>query len=457
MSYTITKTNGVTIGTILDGTINTSATSLTLVGRNYSNYGQIMTDNLVQMLENFAYNISPSNPLEGQLWWNTGDKRLRVWTGAEYKVVSSCTAQTTAPSTTLAGDLWWDTANDQLYVYNGTTPFAIGGWVLIGPGYSKINGKSGALREVLTDNAAGLHTVVSIWIDDTRIGIISEDSEFTPAAPIAGFSTIKPGYNMSSVGIFSGTANNASFLGNQPAASYMRNDINNTVTGSLTMNNDSGITIGVGNDLQLSVTGIHSQVKNLSSGGNLSLHTNVSGTDTRSLHIKGTDGLVEVFGDPTTDMGVATKQYVDNSFIDSVLTGVPVAPTAPFGTANTMVATTEFVVLNSGFYSYKIYDGNNHMWMSNVGGVGAANLVINGTTVMTSTVSGVDLKNGATATTQTQDYNTTGNARVATTQFVKTATQWWDGSAKWVSTDAPDAGVNDIGSNDGDIWFQREL
>lgn len=457
MSYTITKTNGVTIGTILDGTVDNTHTSLSLVGRNYSNYGQIMTDNLVALLENFAYNISPSNPLEGQLWWNTGDKRLRVWTGTAYKIVSSCTAQGTAPDTEIAGDLWWDTDNDQLYVYNGLAPFNATGWILIGPGYSKLNGKSGALREVLTDNAAGLHTVVSIWIDGTRIGIISEDTEFTLAAPISGFTTIKPGYNMSSVGIFSGTANNASYLGNQPAASYMRNDIDNTVQGSLTMLNDAGITIGVGSDLQLTVNGIHSHIKNITSGGNISINNTVAGVDTRAIHIKGSDGLVEVFGNPTTDMGVATKKYVDDSFIDSVLTGVPVAPTAPYGTANAMLATTEYVRSNSGFYEYKIYSGTTHMWVSDNGSVAEANLVIDGTTVMTALTSGVSLNDGATATTQSQDYDTTGDNKLATTQFVKTATTWWDGSAKWVSTDAPDAGVNDIGSNDGDIWFQREV
>jgi hypothetical protein len=67
MSYTITKTDGTTLGTILDGTINTSFTSLTLIGRNYANYGQLIANNLVKLVENFAYSSSPSNPLAGQL------------------------------------------------------------------------------------------------------------------------------------------------------------------------------------------------------------------------------------------------------------------------------------------------------------------------------------------------------------------------------------------------------
>ena len=130
MSYTITRTNGTVLGTIADGTYDNSHTSLTLVGRNYSNYGQIMTNNLVRMIENSSYTISPSNPLSGQLWWDSGNSLLKVYTGSIWKIVSSCTSQATAPSTTIAGDLWWDSVNQQLYVYNGTSPYNSAGWIL---------------------------------------------------------------------------------------------------------------------------------------------------------------------------------------------------------------------------------------------------------------------------------------------------------------------------------------
>jgi hypothetical protein len=153
---------------------------------------------------------------------------------------------------------------------------------------------------------------------------------------------------------------------------------------------------------------------------------------------------------PTANLHAATKQYVDNRFINANLWGVSTAITAPLGTANTMVATTEFVVNNSGFYKYKIYSGSSHMWVDST----SANIVINGTIVATASASGFNLYNGATATTQGQTYATSGNALVATTQFVKTATTWWGGSAKFVSNAAPVPGVNDVGSNNGDFWFQ---
>jgi hypothetical protein len=127
----------------------------------------------------------------------------------------------------------------------------------------------------------------------------------------------------------------------------------------------------------------------------------------------------------------------------------------PSNTANTAIATTEFVVNNSGFLTNKIYQGNSYVEILDSGS-GALTVVVDGATVATASGSGFNLQNGATAITQTQTYSSAGNAAVATTQYVRSAGQWWGGSAKFVSTSAPDAGVNDIGSNNGDFWFQYQ-
>lgn len=452
MAYKILTTNGTQLGTILDGTVDTAQTSLTLVGRNYSNYGQIMTNNLVSLLENFAYEIEPSNPLSGQLWWDTSAKLLKVYTGTYFKIISSATAQNSdivgAPSTVVAGDIWWDTYAEQLYVYDGTTPYDVAGWKLVGPVWSKVNGKSGALWEQITDTGSAIHNVVSLYIDGTRTAIISQDSEFTPGTAITGFTTIKTGHNLHSSETFWGTANNASYLGGVIASNYFRTDINNSSTGNLRIVNDSGVTIGAGLDLTLSVSGVDASITN-NSDGDINLVTN----STTYLTVNGASGVIEVAADPTTTLGIATKNYVDSSFVDATLTGVSTAITMPASTANTAIATTEFVVNNSGFLKNKIYQANSFLEITD-SGTGSANLAIDGTSVMTASASGVNLIAGATAATQAQTYTSTGNAAVATTQYVRTAGEWWGGSAKFVSTDAPELGVNDTGSHDGDFWFQ---
>lgn len=466
MSYNITKTNGVTIGTIADGTYNDTATSLTLVGRNFSNYGQIMTNNLVSLVENFAYNISPSNPLAGQLWWDTGTSRLKVYTGSQFKIISSATAQATPPNTTIAGDIWWDTSEEQLYVYNGTSPFNEAGWILVGPPWKKTKGKSGAIWEQITDTLSSVHDVVSLYLNGTRTAIISRDSEFTPNVAITGFSTIKTGHNLASSQTLWGTANNASYLGDVPAANYLRSDSNDTTSGTLGVLNDDGLTVGVGSDLSLKVNGNDVEVRNQTNNGDINIFANVAGVDSAVISIDGATKAT-TFNGPITASGAlsitANADITGSMTVSGTLdvTGNATAPTQAYGTADTTVATTEFVINNSGFLTNKIYgDGNgvNSTTFIEVNdtGTGNARVVIDNTTIATGSASGLNLSNGAEAVTQPDTYSGSGNTRIATTQFVKTATQWWDGSAKFVSTDEPNPGVNDVGSNDGDIWFQRE-
>jgi len=474
MAYTITKTNGVTLGTIADGTVDDPAsggvTSLVLVGRNYSNYGQIMTDNLVALLENFANSISPSEPLPGQLWWNTSDDRLRVYTGTEFKVVSSCTAQTTAPSTTVAGDLWWETDEEQLFVYNGTSPYTSAGWILVGPPYKKTKGKGGAIWEQITDTVALVHDVISIYKNGTRLAIITTEDNWQPAVSITGFTTLRTGHNLSSAQTLWGTANNASYLGGALPGSYLRSDQNDTTSGTFGVLNDTGVTVGEHSDLQLKVNGNNIEVRNATLDGDISVFVNDGTVDTAAITVDGATTNVTTNNNLTVgnDLSVTSDATITGDLAVtgvSAFTGNVTAPTQGAGTADTTVATTEFVINNSGFLKNKIYDGGNaavaNTFLSVTDtGTGSATLQIDGTQVMSATAVGVHLESGATTDTQPDTYNGTGNAAVATTQFVKTATTWWGNashrSAKVVSTDAPNAGVNDGGTNDGDFWFQRE-
>lgn len=78
MSYTIVKTDGAVLTTIANGTINTTSTSISLPGRNYAGYGEYLDTNFVHILENFADNTVPSNPIRGQLWYNTSTNTMCI-------------------------------------------------------------------------------------------------------------------------------------------------------------------------------------------------------------------------------------------------------------------------------------------------------------------------------------------------------------------------------------------
>ena len=81
MTYYVNKTNGVAI-VIPDGTKDTTSTSLVLLGRLASNYGENQNENFVRLLENFAFSTSPTNPITGQLWYDTVNTVMKVYDSA---------------------------------------------------------------------------------------------------------------------------------------------------------------------------------------------------------------------------------------------------------------------------------------------------------------------------------------------------------------------------------------
>jgi hypothetical protein len=162
MAYTVNKTSGAVLATVSDGTIDTT-TDLVLVGKNYAGYGEFLNENYVKLLENFANTTQPGAPLAGQMWWDTTNSLLKVYTGSTFKTVSSSTASSTAPSTSVTGDLWWDTSNGQLKIYNGSS------FTTIGPAFTSGTGTSGAIVEVVTDNGAVDHVVVKLFVSSTVV------------------------------------------------------------------------------------------------------------------------------------------------------------------------------------------------------------------------------------------------------------------------------------------------
>lgn len=309
MAYTVNKTNGSVLATVADGTIDTT-TDLVLVGKNYAGYGEFLNENTVKMLENFANTTAPSSPLAGQLWWDTTGSLLKVYNGSSFKTISASTASASQPSTNVTGDLWWDTTNGQLKVYNGSA------FVTVGPTFTAAQGTSGAIVETVTDSGATDHVVVKLFSGGTVVGTVSKDAQFTPQSAIAGFATISPGIQVSSTvsgAKFQGTATDSDALGGIAAANYLRSNANDTTSGTLGILNDTGMSLGVDADLTMSVSGSNVQVKNVTSDGDIIFNVNDGGSDTTAMTIDGATARVLLAGDPSANLGAATKQYVDNS------------------------------------------------------------------------------------------------------------------------------------------------
>lgn len=309
MAYTINKTNGSVLTTIADGTIDNTA-DLTLVGKNYSGYGEILNENFVKLMENFASSGGPASPLAGQLWWDLSTKTLKVHTGTNWKIISGSTASSTEPSNKTLGDLWFDTTSTQLKIYNGTT------WTLIGPSYTSGTGTSGAVIDTVLDTNGASHVVVKYYVNETIVAVLSKDADFQPQTTIPGFSTVSPGMTLSTSVVnagFNGTASNADALDNLSSTQFVRSDANATMTGTLGVSNDTGLTVGVDSDLRLGVSGSDVYLTNNTSNGDVYFRVNKAGVLTQALFIDGATGYVYATTPAAADNStrVATTAYVD--------------------------------------------------------------------------------------------------------------------------------------------------
>ena len=321
MPYTINFTDVTNKGsvTVEDNEINVS-TSLSLVGRNTTSYGVEFNQNFLKILENFANASSPSNPVEGQLWYDTtvGSEQLRVYDGTNWVAsggLKKATNQPEAASST-TGDLWVDTDNQQLYLYTGS------GWTLIGPEYA--GGLSTGVSPVTIlaqDNKE--YTALQVDINAKPVAIISADT-FTARAEINGFGQINPGINLSTADItgdgaarFYGPAEQAENLvvaGTKvPAANFLRGDVVSTTTKQLKVNTDDGIILGSGNQVALGVEGQIGVVSHNTSGASLDFRVNDQGTTKTVMRVDSTTNVGINNTAPSEALDVTGKIKVSDS------------------------------------------------------------------------------------------------------------------------------------------------
>jgi hypothetical protein len=342
--------------TVQEGNVNTVDTSLTLVGRNFPSYGQVLAQDLVHLLENFSSSSPPNNPIEGQLWFDTTDlnsKKLKINDGtaqaATWYPVGGVHQQANEPVNTQIGDIWVDTSNNQLKIFNGAD------FTLIGPNYSNAL-KSGSYATTATDILGGSHNIVINYINGNAIEIISQDA-FTPLQIIDGFSTIKSGSNVTGKNLgtlvspsyaqYNGVASQAAALQQTvptlqtvSANNFVRNDINQKISGILNVGNDGGITIGLDPTIIIQRDDQYrGTFLNTYNGGEFRFQIVKDNIKNSILTIKGTSKRVGInTASPTADLDVngnvslsgnlystgsayvSHNLYVSNAYVASTLT-----------------------------------------------------------------------------------------------------------------------------------------
>lgn len=121
MSYTINFSTSTKSAIVVSTGTNDDSTSVNLVGKNYIGYGELIATNFLHLLENSASPIPPSNPVEGQLWYDTTDSsnkmlKVSVGSGSEWNTLGLNTrAVLTATTITLASG---STATTEISAYH---------------------------------------------------------------------------------------------------------------------------------------------------------------------------------------------------------------------------------------------------------------------------------------------------------------------------------------------------
>ena len=278
--------------TVSDQSIN-QETSLQFPGKNYAGYAPIIAENFLHLLENFAKNSAPVNPVQGQLWYDNsaGENILKVYDGTGWTPAGAVKKSATEPSVvnSTKGDLWVDTENQQVFVYSGSN------WLLVGPQFSS-GLKTGPDIESITDTVNVDHSVISFFANNNRIAIISKES-FTPKTSLPGFPAIGQGVNLSTVDStsttaptkFWGTASVADALsvnGSTVAAdNFVRKDREQTTNYPLNVSNNGGISIGSNRSFNISADANSSILSSLVSGNYIEFKLNNAGSTVTAVHI----------------------------------------------------------------------------------------------------------------------------------------------------------------------------
>jgi len=258
MTYRLNKTNGDLLVDLVDGQIDNSITDITLVGRNYKGFGEFINENYIKLLENFSSTSAPSNPLSGQLWWDTSDQRLKVYDGSTFKAAGGPIVSNQQPQM-VAGDLWIDNENNKLYFFDGTD------LVLVGPEYNAEQGKTGFEVISSIDSTSVDRTLLMLYIGGTLQGIFANATFYLPPQTIPGYPSdpndtaspnrqlIQQGFNPVSSADFNfrGIADSSRALVDdagveKTAANFIPSDSNGFTTGSLKVQNSAGLSVGVG-------------------------------------------------------------------------------------------------------------------------------------------------------------------------------------------------------------------
>ena len=119
------------------------------------------------------------------------------------------------------------------------------------------------------------------------------------------------------------------------ATNYLKTNENTSTSGQLSITNTTENALSINSRLNIGSDGDNAIIRNIRRNGDIVLRVNFGGTPTTALTIDGGTSKVLVGSNPTTALGVATKQYVDGKIpTDYISTNTDSTTSGSLGIAN---------------------------------------------------------------------------------------------------------------------------
>jgi len=263
MSYQLNRFDGSPFVTVQDGTVD-STLNIKLVGKNWPGYGEIQNENFIYLLESFASGTPPAKAISGQVWYDSGTKKLKFYDGSKFRTTGGAEVSSTAPTGLTVGDFWFDTNTAQLKAWNGTD------FSLIGPQGTTSGGKTQMSSETVKEfGTTNTYPVIKAFVGETIVAVFSKQAFVPDTGYLTGFAEVKQGITLKGATLTSGVSSGSSNylwgtaadslrLGGLPASSYITS-IGSTF-GSLVSFSDDGLQIGTVPALKLYKDGVNGPV-----------------------------------------------------------------------------------------------------------------------------------------------------------------------------------------------------
>lgn len=327
MSYRLNKTDGTLLTELIDGKIDSTTTDITFIGKNYQGFGEILNENFIKLLENFANNSAPSKPIKGQVWFDTVTDRLKVYDGSTFRSTDSSVVSGTAPLEKVVGDIWIDNSKNQVYFWDGID------WILVGPVYTKTQGLSGIKVDTIKDTFGLNKVIVIFYVAGTPLAVLAREA-FTPGTEFTGFPSFRIGLNINSsfsTFVFDGIADKALAITDEFGAEFRINDFisatsaaGDDMAGRLRINTNAGLIFGANTNHQLKVTGTNVQFVNNNTNENLEIRLKDSTGDYSAQFFDAANKRVGFFNNsPDATIDKNTGQVPgDADYIEPITEGV---------------------------------------------------------------------------------------------------------------------------------------